>query len=70
MKSKPSKGNGRKLSLSGIQGYERLAAPEPEVLRMIGEESRRRGTDRITSREVGNIIGAVRRSRRNRKGLR
>ncbi len=36
---------------SRIRDYERIAAPEPEVLRVIGEESKRKGTDKLTPLE-------------------
>ena len=36
--------------LLSIRDYVRLAAPEPEVLRVIGEESQRKGTDTLSSR--------------------
>jgi prevent-host-death family protein len=38
-----------KAVLLSIREYVRLAAPEPEVLRVIGEESRRKGTDKLSS---------------------
>jgi hypothetical protein len=44
----------------------RLAAPEPEVLRVIGEESRRKGTDKLTSRQIDQIIKSTRTQRRKR----
>ena len=40
--------------------YVRLAAPEPEVLKAIGEESRRKGTDKLTSRQIDQAIKAAR----------
>ncbi len=43
-----------------IRDYVRLATPEPEVLRIIGEESRRKGMDKITSREIERVIKAAR----------
>ena len=43
-----------------IRDYVRLAAPEPEVLRIIGEESRKKGTDRLTSRQIDQAIKAAR----------
>lgn len=49
-----------KAVLLSIPDYVRLAAPEPEVLRVIGEESRRRGTDKFTSRRIDQIIKATR----------
>ena len=36
-----------KAVLLSIRDYVRLATPEPEVLRVIGEESRRKGTDTL-----------------------
>jgi hypothetical protein len=46
--------------LIGIRDYVRLAAPEPEVLKAIGEESRRKGTDKFTSRQIDQVIKAAR----------
>lgn len=46
--------------LLGIREYVRLAAPEPEILRIIGEESQRKGTDRLTSRQIDRAIQASR----------
>jgi len=49
-----------KAVLLSIRDYMRLAAPEPEVLRIIGEESRKKGTDKLTSRQIGQAIKAAR----------
>ena len=49
-----------KAVLIGIRDYVRLAAPEPEVLKAIGEESRRKGTDKLTSRRIDRVIRAAR----------
>jgi prevent-host-death family protein len=49
-----------KAVLIGIRDYVRLAAPEPEVLKAIGEESRRKGTDKLTSRQIDQVIKAAR----------
>jgi len=46
--------------LMSIRDYVRLAAPEPEVLRLIGEESRRKGTDTLSSRQIDQVIKAAR----------
>ena len=43
-----------------IRHYVKLAAPEPEVLRVIGEQSQRKGTDRLRSRQIERIIEAAR----------
>ncbi|HUB24797.1 MAG TPA: type II toxin-antitoxin system Phd/YefM family antitoxin [Tepidisphaeraceae bacterium] len=53
-----------KAVLLSIRDYVRLAAPEPEVLRLIGQESRRRGTDKLTPRQIDGIIAAARRRKR------
>lgn len=55
-----------KAVLLSIREYVRLAAPEPEVLRLIGEEAERNGTSRITSREIDRIIKATRAEKRRR----
>ncbi len=49
-----------KAVLLSIRDYVRLAAPEPEVLRVIGEESQRKGTDRLSSRQIDQVIKATR----------
>ena len=46
--------------LLSIRDYVRLAAPEPEVLRVIGEESQRKGTDVLSSRQIDQVIKATR----------
>jgi prevent-host-death family protein len=55
-----------KAVLLSIRDYVKLAAPEPEVLRIIGEESERNGTDKLTSREIDRIIRASRSQKRKR----
>jgi prevent-host-death family protein len=59
------RGTPRAVLLS-IRDYVRLAAPEPEVLRIIGEDSRRNGTDTLTSRQIDQEIKAARAHRRKR----
>lgn len=59
------RGTPRAVLLS-IRDYVKLAAPEPEVLRAIGEESRRKGTDRLTSRQIDQIIKTTRAQKRKR----
>lgn len=49
-----------KAVLLSIRDYVRLAAPEPEVLRILGEESQRNGTDTLTSRQIDQVIKAAR----------
>jgi prevent-host-death family protein len=55
-----------KAVLLSIRDYVRLAAPEPEVLKLIGEEAKRNGTSRLTSREIDRIIKATRAEKRRR----
>ena len=53
------RGTPRAVLLS-IRDYVRLAAPEPEVLKVIGEESQRKGTNRLTSRQIDRVIQTAR----------
>jgi prevent-host-death family protein len=53
------RGTPRAVLLS-IRDYVKLAAPEPEVLRIIGEESERNGTNTLTSRQIDQVIKAAR----------
>jgi len=50
--------------LLSIRDYVRLAAPEPEVLRLIGRESVRKATDKLTSRQIDREIAAARRAKK------
>jgi prevent-host-death family protein len=56
------RGRPRAVLLS-IRDYVRLAAPEPEVLRAIGRESVQKGTNRLSSKQVDQIVKAARRSK-------
>jgi prevent-host-death family protein len=49
-----------KAVLLSVRDYVRLAAPEPEVLRLIGEESRLRGTAALSPRKIDRVIKAAR----------
>jgi prevent-host-death family protein len=67
-------GNGRSLVIEkrgspravllSLWDYVRLAAPEPEVLQIIGRESKRKGTNRLSSKQIDSVITAARRSKR------
>ncbi len=59
------RGTPRAVLLS-IRDYVKLATPEPEVLRVIGEESKRNGTNTLTTRQIDQII----KSSRNQKSKR
>ena len=49
-----------KAILLSLRDYVRLAAPEPEVLKLIGEESVCNRTDKLTSRQIDRVIKASR----------
>jgi hypothetical protein len=53
-------------SLVSIRDYVKLAAPEPEILRVLGEISERNGTDKLTTRQVDQIIKTARAERKRR----
>jgi prevent-host-death family protein len=53
------RGTPRAVLLS-IRDYVRLAAPEPEVLRIVGEESDAKGTNHLSSQQIDRIIRASR----------
>ena len=53
--------------LLSIRDYVRLAAPEPEVLAIIGEESKAKGTDVLTSQQIDRIIRAARDNKTKRR---
>lgn len=57
---------GASKKLVSIRNYVHMAAPEPEVLRILGEESKRRGTDRLTGRQIDRAIQAARQTKRAR----
>jgi prevent-host-death family protein len=53
------RGTPRAVLLS-LRDYVKLAAPEPEVLKILGEESERKGTSKLTSRQIDQVIKAAR----------
>jgi prevent-host-death family protein len=53
--------------LLSIRDYVRLAAPEPEVLTIIGEESMAKGTDALSSQQIDSTIKAARRNKTKRR---
>ena len=57
------RGSPRAVLLS-IRHYVRLAVPEPEVLRIIGQESKQKGTNRLGAKQIDQIIKAARKSKR------
>src|SRR5678815_199099 len=57
-----------KAVLLSIHDYVKLAAPEPQVLRLLGESSKRKGTDKLTSRQIDRAIKAAR-TQKSKRGL-
>jgi prevent-host-death family protein len=53
--------------LISINDYVRLAAPEPEVLKIIGEESERNRTSSLSSRQIDQLIRTTRAQRKKKK---
>jgi prevent-host-death family protein len=49
-----------KAVLLSIRDYVRLATPEPEVLRILGQEAERNRASSLTSRQIDRIIKATR----------
>ena len=55
-----------KAVLVSIRDYVKMAAPEPEVLRLLGEDSRHNGTDALTSRQIEQVINTTRAQKKKR----
>jgi prevent-host-death family protein len=55
-----------KAVLLSIRDYVKLASPEPEVLKIIGEESERNRTNTLTSRQIDQVIKATRAQKKKR----
>jgi len=49
-----------------IQNYVRHAAPEPEILQAIGEESVQKNTHTLSSKRIDQIITAARKKKAKR----
>jgi prevent-host-death family protein len=52
--------------LLSLPDYVRLAAPEPEVLRAIGQEAKNNRTSALTSRQIDQVIRALRTAKKKR----
>ena len=55
-----------KAVLLSLQDYVKLAAPEPDILKLIGEESQRKGTVNLSQSRIEEVIRAARRTARQR----
>ena len=52
--------------LLNIRDYVKLAAPEPEVLKIIGDEARQNRTSALSSRQIDLVIKAARAEKKRR----
>jgi hypothetical protein len=52
--------------LMNIRDYVKLAAPEPEVLKIIGDEAKRNKTSSLTSQQINQVIKAARSEKKKR----
>lgn len=52
--------------LLNISDYVKLAAPEPEVLKIIGDDAKRNNTAGMTSRQIDQVIKAARSANKKR----
>lgn len=53
-----------KLGIETKARFARRHAPEPEVLRLIGEDAERNGTSKLSRRQIQQVIKAARSARR------
>jgi prevent-host-death family protein len=53
--------------LLSIRDYVKLAAPEPEVLKIIGDEARQNRTSALSSRQIDLVIKAARAEKKKRR---
>jgi prevent-host-death family protein len=60
------RGTPRAVLLS-IRDYVRLAAPEPEVLRILGEESEAKGTDKLSPQQIDKVVRETRAKQAKRR---
>jgi hypothetical protein len=53
-----------RAALLSIRDYVRRVVPEPEVLRIIGKESKQKGTNELSSRRIDQIVKVARKVKR------
>lgn len=56
-----------KAVLLSVRDSVHLSAKEREVLRVLGEESQRKGRDKLTLRQIDDVIKAMRSQKRKRE---
>ena len=54
--------------IMGVKDFIDTIAPEPEVLRLIGEEAKRKGKNKLSMRQIDAEIRAVRQAKRLKHG--
>ncbi len=59
------RGTPRAVLLS-LREYVKLAAPEPEILKIIAEQAKKKGTNLLTSRQIDREIKVARAQRKKR----
>ncbi len=52
--------------LLNIRDYVKLAAPEPEILKVIGDKAKRNKTNGLTARQIDQVITAARSEKKRR----
>jgi prevent-host-death family protein len=52
--------------LLSIHDYVKLAAPEPEVLKIIGKEAKRNRTSLLSARRIDEVVKAARAAKKKR----
>ena len=55
-----------KAIILSVADYVRLAAPEPEILRIVGKESKRKGTNRLSIRQIDSLVREARKEKRGK----
>ncbi len=55
-----------KAIILSVADYIRLAAPEPEILKIVGQDSKQKGTNRLTMRQIDSIIREARKDKRRK----
>ena len=55
-----------KAIILSVADYVRLATPEPEILRIVGEESKQKGTNRLSIRQIDSIVREARKEKRGK----
>jgi len=66
-RSLPPEKHFRTRALLGVKDCARLTASEPDVLRIIGDESEAKGTDKLSSQQIDRIVKDTRAKQAKRR---